>query len=168
METIRLVKADEANDIFLVYRECAKYHAEKGFFQWDETYPTLDIVKNDIELGQLFGIYQEDECMGIISLNHDEPKEYANLTWNDQSTNYIIIHRLCINPKHMKKGLAKKLMSFSEKWTKDNGFSSIRLDTYSPNKGAIQFYSGINYIFKGEVYFEKRKEFGYSCFEKTL
>jgi len=165
---IELVHINNLEDVVKIYRGCAEYHAEKGFFQWDENYPSHKIVENDINNHQLFGLFDQNQCLGIIALTHDEPKEYQDLTWEDKSKNHIIIHRLCISKEHMRKGYAKMLMDFSENWTKNNNYSSIRLDTFSPNTAAVKFYTNLNYLIKGEVYFEKRKDDGYTCFEKVL
>lgn len=165
---IKQVDITYLDAVFKIYRGCAKYHAEKGFFQWDENYPTVEIVKTDINNGQLFGLFDNQICMGVIALTHDEPSEYSQLHWSDSRGKYIIVHRLCIDINQMRKGYAKLIMDFSEKWAIENGYSSIRLDTFSPNKGAVSFYSNLGYTFKGEVFFEKRKDHGYSCFEKVL
>lgn len=165
---IKKVSIDFLDDVFKIYRGCAKYHAEKGFFQWDDTYPTMDVIKHDIENEQLFGIFENQTCLGTIALTHDEPVEYAELTWKDKEGKYLVIHRLCIDTNQMRKGYAKMIMDFAENWAKENNYSSIRLDTYSPNNGAVSFYSKLNYEIKGEVYFEKRKDNGYTCFEKLL
>ena len=56
----------------------------------------------------------------------------------------------------------------AERFAKGNGNKSIRLDTFSLNKTAVNFYKSLNYSQVGKVNFPKRKDSDYTCFEKEL
>jgi len=164
---IKAVDIKFAEKALLIYKKCAAYHAEKGFFQWDDSYPNSEVVKNDIKKGWLFGGFEKENLIALIAITDDEPIEYHELKWNSVSP-YKIIHRLCVDTNYMRKGYANKMMSFAENYCRSINMHSIRLDTYTPNEGARNFYSKLNYIKTGEVNFKKRKENTYTCFEKVL
>ncbi len=164
----REVRPTDLAQTMALYRACAKYHADAGIHQWDDEYPTETIVLNDIDNSQLFGLFDGDQCTGIVAINHDEPKQYAELNWTTKTNEYMIIHRLCTDPSRLRQGLAARLMQEAEQVVLNLGYQSIRLDTYTPNKGAIRFYQKQGYTITGEVYFEKRTDHGYTCFEKEL
>ena len=166
-QTIRTVVASELEQAMTLYRACARYHAQAGIFQWDETYPSREVVAEDIEGGYLYGLFEGERCLGVVALNHDEPVQYAELEWQ-YGERYMIVHRLCTCPEQQRKGFARRLMAHAEDEARGKGWHSIRLDTYSPNKGAVRFYLGLGYEYRGEVQFEKRRDSGYTCFEKSL
>lgn len=164
---IRTIDTIYSEQALGIYKKCAAYHAEKGFFQWDENYPNIEVIQNDIEKRWLFGGFDNNELIALIAITEDEPEEYHELTWKSKSP-YKIIHRLCVDTNYLRKGYAKEMMEFAENYCKKNRVHSIRLDTYTPNSGAREFYTKLNYIKTGEVNFPKRKEHTYTCFEKIL
>jgi len=166
MEFVQIEKKD-TEVVFSIYKSCIAQHARLGFYQWDDSYPTLETVKSDIEKHQLFGLKVKGVLVAVIAITNDEPKEYQELKWRSPLP-YVIIHRLCVSENHLRKGFAKKLMIASERYAKSKQNLSIRLDTFSLNKGAIQFYKNLDYTLIGKVNFSKRTDADYTCFEKIL
>lgn len=166
MEIIALTE-QHIQSVLTIYRKCAAFHAKEGFYQWDENYPNLNTIEFDLKNGLLFGGFIANKLVAVISITGDEPIEYHNLTWTSKKP-YKIIHRLCVDTDYQRQGIAKKMMGFAEEYCLSNSISAIRLDTFTPNKGAIKFYTKLNYIKTGEVNFPKRKDNTYTCFEKIL
>lgn len=164
---IKAIDINYSDQALSIYKKCAAYHAKKGFYQWDESYPNMEVVTNDIGKGWLFGGFYNNKLIALIAITEDEPEEYHDLTWKSKPP-YKIIHRLCIDTKHQRKGYAKEMMEFAENYCRKHQIHSIRLDTYTPNSGAREFYTKLNYNKTGEVNFLKRKEHTYTCFEKLL
>ena len=165
---IKLVRNSEAIDVLNIYKSCVCQHKNIGFNQWDETYPNTETISNDIENNWLFGAYILDRLVAVISITEDEPKEYLQLNWANTKRSNFIIHRLCVHEDYSRRGIARGLMEFAEKHAKDNNKLAIRLDTYSLNKGALNFYKKLGYSQVGFVKFPKKTESNYTCFEKVL
>lgn len=166
---VKRVRFSEVDDVLRVYQSCVVLHQKLGFNQWDHNYPNKETIQSDIQEGWLFGLYGDKEFpVAVISITKEEPKEYKSLNWRDQSNNYFTIHRLCVSENSLRKGYAKLLMRFAEDYTESKDLSSIRLDTFSLNKGALDFYRKLNYKEIGRVHFPKRKDSDYTCFEKIL
>ncbi len=165
---IKSVEIDETATVLAIYRSCVCQHQKEGFNQWDSTYPNLETITLDIQNNWLFGGYINNKLVAVISITEDEPVDYASVEWTDKKGKYYIIHRLCIVEQYLRKGIAKALMLFAEQYTINNHRSSIRLDTYSLNKGALAFYQALNYQKVGFVKFPKREEGDYTCFEKIV
>jgi ribosomal protein S18 acetylase RimI-like enzyme len=89
------------------------------------------------------------------------------LSWKDTNGKPAVIHRLAVHPQHQKLGYAKQLMNFAENLATEQGYTSIRLDSYTGNPRAIRFYENREYVKRGEVYFPGRVLVFY-CFEKEL
>ncbi len=141
---------------------------ENSIFQWDENYPSKEILQKDIDLQQIWKLEVQDVIIGIIVLTEIEDQEYQDVKWLTKNNNNLYIHRLAIEPKYQRKGYAQKLMNYAENYALKNNYSSIRLDTFSKNKRNQEFYKKRNYKKLAYVYFPNQSEFPFYCFEKVL
>ena len=163
-ETIGLQELSEVNQF---YSEITSDLRKKGIDQWDRFYPNRFVLKNDLKNGSLFGIKQENQLVGTIVLDTNESKQYKNLQWNDHTGRPLIIHRLAVHPFHQGKGVGKKLLNFAEEYALKKGHTSIRMDVYSKNPGAVGMYERAGYQIRGAIKFPLRKV-PYLCFEKII
>jgi len=136
-----------------------------GLFQWDENYPSREIITADIEARSLFKLTIKEEIAGIIVLNEEQFPDYQNLKWEDNGGRFLVVHRLCVLPRFQGKGLAKQLMSFTEGYAGKNKYGSIRLDTYTLNQKALALYDSLGYRRAGMVSFRDKN---FQCFEKVI
>jgi len=112
--TITKASKSDINTIMdLIHQAVLEMHRRK-LFQWDDAYPNIDIIAEDITAGSLYKATINNKIAGIIVLNEKQSPEYNNLTWESNQGKYLVVHRLCIHPDFQGKGLAKKLMSFAE------------------------------------------------------
>ena len=93
---------------------------------------------------------------------------YKKAKWLTASDKNIYLHRLAIHPDHQGKGFAKKLMNYAFKFSKENGFKSLRLDTFSVNPQNNIFYQNLNFKKLEEIYFREQSEKPFYCYEKVL
>jgi len=77
------------------------------------------------------------------------------------------VHRLAVRKEYWNKSVGKNLMLFAEKLTIYKGLRSVRLDTYSGNPKAMQFYKKLDYKQLGEIDLKPNKD-KYHCFEKII
>lgn len=164
---IQLSQISQIPQIFEIFQDCKHAMEKEGIFQWTECYPSFDLVAGDVSKRHTYGIYQENKCLGVITINTDEEPEYESVNWEDKDGLVMVIHRLAISPLYQQQGFGKQLMDFAENYSLQNGYTSIRLDTYSNNPKAVSFYEKRGYNKRGEVYFTGR-ELPFFCFEKRL
>lgn len=164
MSEIKLCAINEAKVIYKIYDDCRKAMQSVGIFQWQNDYPTIDTVKKDIEDRNLYGYYKNANCLGAISINTHQDKEYKEIDWKGPDENVIVIHRLAVNPDYQSKGIARLLMEFAEDYAKKKKCSAIRLDSYSQNKLALKFYENRGYQKRGECFFAGR-DLPFHCLE---
>ncbi|WP_282042734.1 GNAT family N-acetyltransferase [Winogradskyella flava] len=138
-----------------------------GIYQWTNNYPTRSIIENDLKNGVLFVLKNGNEIIGAISISEEQEPEYDAINWEFNDSKVLVIHRLVIDPKYQRKGYARKLMDFAEKYANENSYSSIRLDAYSQNKRVIDFYKKRKYFIRGNVNFPQR-EYPFHCMEKEI
>ncbi|PKP14291.1 MAG: GNAT family N-acetyltransferase [Bacteroidetes bacterium HGW-Bacteroidetes-3] len=158
----------DLNTLYLITKSCAKHLMEQGIFQWNEMYPSKEILLNDIELRQIWKLETKSEIVGLIALTKMENPEYEPVKWLTKNQHNLYIHRLAVHPNFQGKGFAQKLMDFAEKFALENNYDSIRLDTFSKNKRNLKFYEQRNYIKLESVYFPNQSEFPFYCYEKIL
>lgn len=165
---IRKASKQDLEQLLTVVKSCGQKLIEQGIFQWNEEYPSKEILIEDIELQELWKLEDNNSIIGSIVLTEIEDAEYHNVKWLTKNEHNLYIHRLAVDPKFQGKGYAQKLMDFAESYAKENGYNSIRLDTFSQNKRNQQFYEQRNYIKLESIYFPKQSEFPFYCYEKIM
>lgn len=159
----------DEREIISMTQLCALDLISKGISQWDQHYPNLGTIQNDIAMGQLYKYTYGKIIVGIIVLNEVQDPEYADLNWvTDENSRNLVVHRLAVHPEHQGKGIAQKLMSFAEEFARQNTYDSIRLDTFSQNSRNQKFYDTRGYQRTGEVYLSYREDYPYIGYELVL
>tara|TARA_R110002049_G_scaffold181169_5_gene348245 strand:- start:3995 stop:4495 length:501 start_codon:yes stop_codon:yes gene_type:complete len=165
---IRPAKILEISDIQTITKACAAFMVERGIFQWNEQYPNKQAFVYDIVRNELFVLEIDAIIVGTIVISTHMDNEYEPITWLTQNQNNIYIHRLAVHPEHQRKGYAQEMMTFAEKYAKEKGFVSIRLDTFSQNKRNQKFYEIRGYKKLGDIYFPKQSDYPFHCYELVL
>ena len=140
--------------------------ARAGIRQWDDTYPTRAVVESDIAKGTLYVLEEAGVTLACITLDPIQDPAYARLAWTMPEP-ALVVHRLCVDPTARGRGLAGELMSFAEKFAREHGYRSIRLDAFSANPHALALYRGRGYSDVGEVFFPRR-DLPFRCFERAV
>ena len=166
----RIVKATilDLPQIVALTRECAKKLMAEGIFQWNEFYPSKEVLHKDIELQQIWKIELSNEIVGIIVISEIKDLEYNSVQWLTEDYNNIYIHRLAVHPHFQGRGYAIKLMDFAEAYAKENNFNSVRLDTFSRNKRNQRFYESRDYVKLENIYFPKQSKHPFYCYELII
>lgn len=165
---IRPAKISEIPDILTITQACAIKMQKNGIFQWNEHYPSKEAFVKDIEREELFVIEENDTILGTVVISTLMDEEYKPIKWLTPNGNNTYIHRLSVHPDHQGKGLAQKMMDYAESFSKENGFLSVRLDTFSKNKRNQRFYEQRGYQKLGDVFFPKQSEHPFHCYELVL
>lgn len=161
---ISQVHARGLTSIMDLVRDAVRDMEARGIHQWDEIYPDRKTFSADITAGQLYGLRVDGDLAGIIVLNENQASEYQSLIWQDQGRP-LIIHRLCLKPDFQGQGFARMLVMFAEEFARRHHYTSIRLDAFSQNPGALKLYDSMQYQRRGLITFRKGP---FYCYEKVL
>ncbi len=148
--------------------KCAAALIQRKIFQWNEHYPSLEKLEQDIQDQELYKFTEEGQIIGIIVLTSTMDREYEPIEWLTENYRNLYIHRLAVNPDFWGQGYAKQLMSFAEDFARKNKFQSVRLDTFSQNKRNQKFYESRGYQKLGDIFFPKQSEYPFHCYELPL
>ena len=164
---IRKAKINELDEIMNMYASCVDGMQKANIDQWDSTYPNRKIISQDIRNKSFYIFLINDKIIGGINVDKIQDKTYLDVEWKDKDNKFLVVHRLAVRQEFWKKGIGNKLMIFAESLVKEKKLNSIRLDTYSSNPIAINFYLNLGYIKKGEIFLKPNKN-EYYCFEKLI
>lgn len=153
-------------DITALISACRTTLLNKGIHQWDEYYPDTETIRHDINQGELYIAAIAGEVVGGVTLNRNQDPEYSQITWRCPSP-ALVVHRLCVSPSHQGSGIGSDLMAFAEQYTRDARLGSVRLDVYSDNAIAVNFYKRLGYGIAGQFSFPSR-QYPFYCMEKCI
>lgn len=165
---IKKASKQDLEQLLSIVKSCGQNLIEQGIFQWNEEYPKREDLLEDIELQELWKLEEGNNIVGLIVLTESEDAEYKHVNWLTENHKNLYIHRLAVHPNFQGKGFAQKLMDFAEKYAKENGYNSIRLDTFSQNKRNLKFYEQQNYTRLDSINFPNQSEFPFYCYEKIM
>ncbi|MBO3096915.1 GNAT family N-acetyltransferase [Gelidibacter pelagius] len=165
---IRKATSSDIESILILTKACAKFMISKGIFQWNEHYPNAAAFEKDIERDELYVLIHDHQIVGTIVISSFMDEEYQAIKWLTPNDKNLYIHRLAVHPEFQGRGFAQKLMDFAEKFGLDNGYDSIRLDTFSQNHRNQTFYERRDYTRLGSIYFPKQSEHPFYCYERRL
>ena len=165
---IRKALPSEIDEILALTKACAAKMASELIFQWNDHYPSRLAFENDVARSELYLLEIENSVAGCVTLSTLKDPEYDTIEWLTPDGSNLYVHRLAVHPYYQHQGWAKKIMDFAESYAQEQGFQSIRLDTFSKNLRNQRFYKARNYKALGEIYFPKQSEYPFYCFEKVL
>ena len=164
---IRKANKEDLENIMKMYKSCVTGMLENGIDQWDDTYPNTEIISEDLNVGTYYVSEMDGTIIGGINIDKNQDDTYLALDWEDKSDSFLVVHRLGVKEEFWNKKIGKDLMLFTEKLVIEKGLKSIRLDTYSGNPKAMEFYRRLGYIELGTIDLKPEKD-KYYCFEKII
>lgn len=164
---IRKANTSDIGNIMLMYKSCVKGMIANGIDQWDESYPNTDIILADIKARTYYIAEINGEIVGGINIDEKQDPTYLDINWEDKTNSFLVVHRLAVKEENWGDGVGKELMLFVEDVVNEEGYQSIRLDTYSGNPKAMEFYNKLGYTELGTIDLKPNKN-KYHCFEKVI
>lgn len=161
-------------DRILEIIEKAKIELKKlGLNQWQNGYPNREVIENDVKNRisyVLEEISEKDDksknqsskkIIGTIVLSPEKEAPYSKIEgkWitNDD---YIAIHRLAVDSEIKNKGIATKILEFSEEECIKNKILSIKTDTHENNEPMKRFLEKNGFSYCGVIYLDKEPDVG--------
>jgi len=163
---IRKATQEDKRKISVIRPAVYKNMIASGLSQWDDEYPSEKILFEDIDRGEMLVALIEGEITGYVTVNDDIPIEYAtvDLRFNPE----ICIHRLSVNPKFARQGVAYSLMEYIHSMCLQQGNNSVCLDTAEENTAALNLYGKLGYTIRGYVTFGRKEQYRFIVMEISL
>ncbi len=164
---IRKAQTSDLDNIMKMYKSCVAGMLKNGIDQWDDTYPNTETIAQDLENQTYYVLEAKGEIIGGINIDKNQDPTYLDINWQDTSNQFLVVHRLGVKEENWGDGIGKSLMIFTEELVMEKDLKSIRLDTYSGNPKAMEFYIRLGYRELGAIYLKPDKN-EYYCFEKII
>ena len=164
---IRKANKTDLDNIMKMYKSCVTGMLKNGIDQWDDSYPNTEIIIEDLNVGTYYVVEMDGTIIGGVNIDKNQDDTYLALDWEDKSDSFLVVHRLGVKEEFWNKKIGKDLMLFTEKLVIEKGLKSIRLDTYSGNTKAMEFYRRLGYSELGTIDLKPDKD-KYYCFEKII
>jgi ribosomal protein S18 acetylase RimI-like enzyme len=130
--------------------EAAKVDMDnKGIYQWDNIYPTVDDFQHDISNNNLYVVEDEKCLVAIYVISEEYDEAYTKCTWENADETACVLHRFCVTPEYQNRGLGKQILSYIESQAKEMSYESIRLDAFTENPHALNLYRNSGYQHRG-------------------
>lgn len=144
--TIEKALPRDAEEIFAIYEEL------KGSpgCTWDESYPTLEFVKNDIEKrNSLYKLSENGEIIAAAYLGDFEEVEMPEC-FDKSVKRFGELSRVGVRKEFHRMGYAQKLLSFLIKEAAKLGYDGLALLVGTENTAAITLYEELGFVRCGE------------------
>jgi GNAT superfamily N-acetyltransferase len=166
-----MIRLAHYNDLFAIMQIVEKAKEDmifRSIYQWNEHYPKENDYAKDIDNKELYLFEDDKKILAAVCVNRRQAKEYQAINWLYKGDKVSVIHRLVVEPNSQGKGVAQKLIHFSEEMAKTEHKSiCMRLDAFTENPRALHIYEKNNYYICGKIYFPYR-EIPFYAFEKIL
>ena len=154
MLTYRPARHDDLPDIMRLIHEAQAFMRTLEIDQWQDGYPSEDILRNDIEIGQAF-VYADDETgkvasIAIFSLLPEPIYDALDGEWKTGGP-YLTIHRMALDDGHRGGGVAQNMLEKAVEMAKNENLASVRADTHRGNKAMRRFLEKNGFVYCGEV-----------------
>ncbi len=162
---LRPALPEEYEIVLDIFSRAVAQMNRNGLYQWDEIYPDKDILRRDIECGEMYLYVVQQQPIACIVLNEEQDVTYQVVNWHCGSGRCAVVHRLCVDPQYQNGGVARRMLEAAEELLKRSGYTSVRLDTFSQNPFALRLYERSGYVNRGEIALRKGR---FLCYEKRL
>lgn len=138
----------------------------EGKHQWDENYPTIQILKNDILKGWSHVLVQSDCPTDIIAYGavvFDGEPAYSDLrdgNWLSEQP-YVVLHRLAVADRWKRQGMAQRYMQAVADIALSHGIRSFRVDTNYDNLYMQKLFDSLGFRYCGRITYEAGQRMAY-------
>ena len=173
---IRRTKCEDLSVLMQIFDEARGTIASLGIDQWQDGYPTREIIEEDIKKAQSYCVLCESgeggcEIVGTFALIDDGEPTYDKIfdgRWltGDFSGEYLAIHRVAISVKKRGSGISTEIIDFCAEQARNAGKISLRIDTHRGNLVMRRMLEKHGFVHCGTIFLNDGAE--RVAYEKTL
>lgn len=149
----RKAETSDINMIWEIIQQSIERRRRDGSNQWQNGYPNLQTIENDVEKNYGYVIEVNNEIAVYTALIFNDEPAYDKIdgAWLTNGE-FVVVHRVAVSENFAGQGLAKKLFDYIEDFTKSHQTSSIKVDTNYDNLAMLNILESKGYTYCGEVF----------------
>ncbi|MBE0701172.1 MAG: GNAT family N-acetyltransferase [Acholeplasmataceae bacterium] len=151
--SIILANRNDMADIWSLKEKTSKLLKDRQIDQWQYNNPSHQQFLDDIDRQELYLYKENNQIVGMIAIKEGGDETYDIIydgAWGFDEP-YLTIHRLAVDTNHLGKGIAEKLLVFSEKLAIEKKTPYIRMDTHRDNRYAKRLFESFGYQLRGWI-----------------
>jgi len=163
---LRKAQQSDVEVIWKILQHAIERRKSDGSDQWQNGYPNVQSIHDDIENGVGYVYENEEEiaCYAAIIFDIEPAYEIIDGKWNS-SEKYGVVHRVAVSKDFAGKGMATQLFLEIENVAKSKDYFVIKVDTNFDNLPMLKILEKLKYEYCGKVYFRGSER---KAFEKIL
>ncbi|WP_346916015.1 GNAT family N-acetyltransferase [Clostridium sp.] len=167
MEFRKTVKTD-INDVINIIRQAQVYFKELGINQWQNDYPNVEIINNDIDNENSYVLLKDNNIIATAAVSFEGEKTYDSIYEGQWISNkeYAVIHRIAVNNNYKGLGISSKIIRNVEQLCLKKGVYSIKVDTHEENLSMQKMLKKNQFQYCGIIHLEDGSK--RIAFEKIL
>lgn len=153
---IRNAKIQDLEAVMKIYADAACFMKENGNpNQWKNGYPSLDLVRGDIEESNLYVCVEKDDILGVFYYKYAEDECYKKIYEGEWKNNlpYGVIHRIAVAENAHGMGVSRFCFDFAF-----DKCHNLKIDTHKDNKVMQKALSKNMFEVCGKIYLRNGEE----------
>lgn len=145
-------KPEETPEIWKILQQSIERRRIDGSTQWQDGYPNISTVENDIEKGYNYVLTLDDKIIATAALifNNEPTYDVIDGAWLTDE-DFLVVHRVGVSDEVAGKGFATKFFQIFEDFAKENEVYSIKVDTNFDNLAMLKILEKLDYTYCGEI-----------------
>lgn len=168
MQSIQFSQAqiEDIEPIWEILQAAIQRRKEMGSTQWQDGYPNLEQVNEDIAKGRGYVFKNQNKIVAYAAFIMNDEPAYSNIVgqWLSED-DFLVIHRVAVSSAELGKGYGRRLLLKAEEVALKNNIRSIKIDTNFDNYAMLHILEQLDYTFCGLVYLRGQER---QAFEKIL
>ncbi len=168
MLQLKHTKLEDVHRVMEIIEQAQLYFKEQGIDQWQNGYPNTNVIKNDIHKNHSYILTKDEMIVATAVISFEEEPTYREIfegAWKSHQY-YAVMHRVAVDPSFKGKGIASEIIRHTELMCKQNGVSSIKIDTHEDNHSMQRSLIKNGFEYCGVIYLTDGSK--RVAFEKTL
>lgn len=160
---IRRANNNDIEAIMSIISDAQAALRELGIDQWQDGYPTAEIIMRDIESKVGYVYVEENTVAGyaaIVLTGEIAYKQIPNNIWAT-GEDYVVVHRLCVSKGYTRNGKALSLMRKAKELAIEAGYSGFRIDTHRGNVRMLSMMDRLGFEYRGIIHYESGERLAY-------
>lgn len=154
MKSIRKAIIKELSVIMGLIAEAQQFLKESRVDQWQNGYPSADIIRHDINQGNGYVVTNLGDIVAFATVIFSEEPTYRTIyngAWLTDG-DYAVIHRIAVSNQYKGKGVGRNLLQSVEQMAIERQLKSVRIDTHEDNLSMQRLIRKMDYCYCGEIF----------------
>ena len=155
---IRQANVHDIDSLMALFAEARATIAALGIDQWQNGYPSLAVVSEDIAKHRSYVVEIDGAIVGTFVLIFDGETTYDRIydgEWKTgDSQNYIAIHRVAVSVARRGSGISTAIINYAAEVAYSMGRTSLRIDTHRGNAVMRRMLEKHGFVHCGSIYLE--------------